>query len=63
MTEVGEEKGKNRREEKGTGEKHRWYQKTDYKAVYTLLQCCYLNVPGIILGQKSSIPELVEPHR
>lgn len=48
---------------KGIGKRPRLYQNTDYKAVYTLLQCYYLNVPGIILGQKSSIPELVEPHR
>lgn len=63
MTEVGGEKGRIRRGRKGIGKKHRLYQNTDYKAVYTLLQCYYLNVPGIILGQKSSIPELVEPHR
>lgn len=36
---------------------------TGYKAVHTLLQCYYLNIPGIVLLEKGFISSLVELHR
>lgn len=36
---------------------------TGYKAVHTLLQCYYLNIPGIMLLEKGFISLLVELHR
>lgn len=64
MVEIGKKKGRNR-EKKGNRIKNPdcTGAQAGYEAVHTFLWCYYLNVPGIILREKSFILELVEPHR